>query len=338
MLSIVLMSLSTACIGLLPSFEKIGIWAPILLISLRIIQGLAISSEYNGVAAYLSFQNHLKNKFGLLCSITPIAVWSGYFSGNLLISLLTRGYTLENMPQWCWRGPFIVSGLLVCITGLWLRLSMSKGAPTKQVRIPLFTVIKSQKKQIFCCAFLSGYVGVAFFIFLGYLPGYLQKHEGYSLHQAFSISNYLSLLTIGGTIISGLLSDKIDRLLIMKVSAIGIILCAFGLLALGHIDLLLIFSAIAILTGLFNGPLPAVLAQMFYQEQRYTGSALAHNIGLGWIGAGTAQLGLTMTTHWFALGTHMLMYLALFAFFALLSLTALSQFNTNKLLPEPLTS
>ena len=328
-LSIIVMSLSTLGIGCLPGFSSIGYFAPVLLILFRICQGLAVSSEYSGIGVYLSQRLDLAPRFGSLCSITVIATWLGYFVGNYLMSITN----MISDATWRWRVPFIATGVIVGVVGSWLRVSMNKGLPEKQVRIPFVSLLKTQKKEIGICMILSGFVGVACYMLLSYFPGYCQKYYGYSLEQAFALRDYLVLITISVTIFSGWLSDKVNRLSIMKVSAVLLLvvtICCLFLKLWFDWDLLMIqFLTVAIVIGLFSGPLPAVLAESFREEQRYTGSAFGHNIGIGWLGVGTAQWGLLLTYQFINNECHILVYCAFFCVAAIVGLTLLSKSHSG---------
>lgn len=330
--SIVIMSISTMSMGLLPGYDQIGLVAPLSLIFLRILQGLAVSAEYNGAGVYLSGLSRVKKRFGFLCSLTVISTLLGLLTGSLLISQISKGYFPEALPEYRWRLPFIISGLSVFIIGLWLRMSMDQGMPEKRVKLPFLNLIKTQKSEVISCIFLTGFGSVSSYAVLGYLPIYLQKNFHYSLQESLMLSVKFCFITLLTTILSGYFCDKFKRLSIMKYSIFSLLITyiimtmtlPFSNETLFFIEVLLL----SIFTGTFVGPLPAVLVEVFSQEQRYSGSALGYNIGTGWLG-GTAPLFMSLIYQSHPFQEILILYPILFSIFAYIGILLLP--NKNKL-------
>lgn len=289
LISMVLMSLSTIAIGFLPGYEKWGIYAPLTLILLRSIQGFSFSAEYTGASTYLSLRKK-NHHLGLLSSITVIAICLGQLSGSFWISKLTEGYTLETLPEWRWRMPFIISGILLGITGILLRLNMPNYRPAKIVSIPFLHLIKYQRKETFICILLSAFVGIKSYSIFGYLPPHLQKFLGIPLHESLKIASYATLIELFSVLIVGYLSDKIGRLKMIQFALILITISALGtFLSIQSQNSNAVMMWILLLSfgsGAFSAGMPALLAENFNEEQRYSGSAISYNIGLS-IGGST---------------------------------------------------
>lgn len=123
LVTIMIMGLSTFVVGLLPNYETIGIAAPIILISLRLLQGLALGGEYGGAATYVA-EHAPRNKRGAFTAWIQTTATLGLFL-SLIVILLTRNFTGADFDVWGWRIPFLVSILLLGVS-LWIRLSLSE--------------------------------------------------------------------------------------------------------------------------------------------------------------------------------------------------------------------
>jgi len=287
LISMGLMSVATISMGFLPAYERLGIFAPLCLMLLRAMQGFAFSAEYTGPSTYLSL-NSRKN-LGLLSSITIVAMCLGQLSGSQWISVLTSANTVETLPEWKWRMPFIISGILVGGVGILLRLNMPNLKPPKVVRVPFLSLMKSQKKETLVCIFLAMFVGIKSYALFGYLPPHLQKFLGIPMHESLNVASTATLVMMFSTLFAGWLSDKIGRARVLHWSLIGMGIAAlFAFRYIQDQNASMAFLWIYILafgSGTYSGAIPALLAEVFKQEQRFSGSALSYNIGVSIGGA-----------------------------------------------------
>ena len=130
MLTVWMMGIATACIGLLPSFSQIGWWAPVLLVLLRAVQGFAVGGEWGG-AALLAVESAPKNKKAFYSSGVQVGYGVGLLLSTGLVSLISASTTDEQFLSWGWRLPFLFSVVLV-LAALWIRNGMAESAEFEQ--------------------------------------------------------------------------------------------------------------------------------------------------------------------------------------------------------------
>lgn len=294
--SMILLCLSTSLIGVIPNYSQINIYAPISLLLLRIIQGLSVSPEYTGPSVYLSQFKENKNYFNLKCSITCITALLGMTSGSIIIAKLTDGFTVDNLPEWRWRAPFIISGLLVGIVGLILRLNMQKVKQERKNYYPIKSMWFLQKKETILAILVSGFSGMLAYSVFGFIGTFLSTYRHFSLHDSLLIIGKSSIFVAIGHIISAFLADKYGRKIVMVVSSfnISIFSCItyFFITYRSLREIYFILILYSITQGCFTGIIPAFLAKLFKKNHKFTASCLSHNIGIAWLG-GTTPVTLT---------------------------------------------
>lgn len=291
--SIVLMALTTMLCGLIPTYAYWGIWAPVTLLCLRMLQGFSVSAEYNGGSIYI-IENSTKNK-GLLCSIASFSCGLGIMTGSFVMMMLTAGYTADTLPQWHWRLPFIVGGLLIGITGYFLRRSMhinnTSNPEIVKIKNPLIHLLKNEKMALFRCFCISGYNGVSAYVIYTYFASYLQTHLSINMHDALKFSTIGTCLSIISALTFGHLSDRFGRKNIMLSAALAMMVLVvpmFSLINTGHAFAIIIgLGCLSICSGAFGGPMNAAIVEMFATQNRYTGASLGYNLGVTLAG-GTA--------------------------------------------------
>jgi MHS family shikimate/dehydroshikimate transporter-like MFS transporter len=287
--SVVLMGASTVAVGLLPTYDQIGIWAPILLLCVRMIQGLAVAGEYGGALTML-VENAGIGRRGLWGCVVGVGAASGHMLGTAAFALMS--YMPPNdFIRWGWRIPFLVSALLV-VVGLWIRLGISespvfldlkrreRSKPIK-TKVPIVDLFATQYRQI----------SQTFLVMLGVFSVSLLIGPfaiSYSIDSGFSRNMVLTASTVAWTvdavvmIFSAWLSDRIGRkpvfiigAVLMAIATPALLLIANGgspgLLALGFV-----LSGIA--HGFFFGPTGAYLAEMFHTGSRYTGVSVGYQL------------------------------------------------------------
>lgn len=294
--SLALMCISTTLIGCLPGYGEIGIIAPICLALLRFLQGFAISPEYNGAPVYLSFQKKASKKLGTLCSVNGIATILGIISAGCVISLVTHGYKIDEIPDIRWRMVYIISSMVIGGAGLLLRLSMSEQEDREKCSetFPLLLGLKSQWREMLSCFFVSGYSAAIFYMFFAYLPAFLQNKKGYLIGESLIVINCGAILMAVMLFISACLSDKLGRIRVIKNACLSLVLffpifwwsVSSSYQALHYVAVVLISISI----GAFIGPLPSLLVEYFYERQRFSSSSVVHNFASAILGGSSPYL------------------------------------------------
>lgn len=293
-----IMGIATFGMGLLPTYQAIGIWAPILLITLRLIQGLGIGGEWGG-ALLLAVEYAPPGKRGLFGSVPQMGVTIGMMLGTLALSIMTL-LPEGSFMTWGWRVPFILSALLV-LFGLWIRKGIDETPSFKEVqakgdipKVPLVTTLQTHWREVLIAIGAKVVETAPFYIFGTFVVSYATTYLDFSNR---AVLNAVMIATIITTIlipIMGSLSDKIGRKPLYIFGTVGMILYAFPyfwLIQQGSVLLLTIATIIGL--GIIWAPITAVLGTMFSEifsaEVRYTGISLGYQIGAALAG-GTAPL------------------------------------------------
>lgn len=323
--SILLMAISTMFCGLIPTWESWGIWAPIALISLRLLQGFSVSAEYNGGSIYI-IENTTRHR-GFLCSITSFSCGLGILTGSLVIMLMTSGYTTETLPEWRWRLPFVAGGLLIGMTGYFLRKNMiwdTNSHPQQKVKMPLIHLLKNEKSALLRNFLISSHNGVSAYVIYTFFASYLQTYLSINIHEALKFSTIGSCISIFSALLFGHFSDLFGRKTILVLSSSAMVLLVipmFLLINTGQAWAILIgYGVLSVCSGAFGGPMNAAVVEMFAMQNRYTGASLGYNLGVTLAG-GTAPFIISYVLNISGYPLVVPVYLIIFA---LLAISALS--------------
>lgn len=287
---LLLMTLATALIGVMPTYAAIGVAAPLLLTLLRMFQGLFAGGEFGGAVSLMT-EFAPKGKRGLFGAWQSLTVALGLLAGAGLVALLAALLPREQLHDWGWRIPFLLA-LPMGAVALWLRLKLQEtptfrqaqqkdapGAPAA-AEVTLGSVLKTIVLGI---GRMMGW-SAAGYTFLVVMPSYLQTSLHASFQQAL-VATVLANVGFALTILpAGILSDKLGRKTVMLTAVIAVILFTFPLLHLLQDPQGSLFAkGAAVLTagavvGLLAGPGPAMLAEMFPTRVRYTGLGLAYSL------------------------------------------------------------
>ncbi len=326
---LVLMTLATAAIGIVPVYASIGIAAPLIVTLLRILQGLFAGGEYGGAVSLMT-EFAPRGKRGLYGAWQSFTVALGLLAGAGIVALLSTLLSPEALHDWGWRIPFFPA-LPMGAVALWLRVSMEE--------TPSF--VQQQEKPVVTQAstaatFKTILMGIgrvmvwsaAGYTYLVIMPTYLQS----ALHTGFNRALLIAVISNIGfafTIIpSGMLSDRIGRRTVMIIATVLLLILALPLLKILQAESsTLAVKAIVVLiagglVGMLAGPGPAMLSEMFPTRVRYTGLGLAYSLSNA-IFSGCAGLiitGLIKETGNLDIPAYYVMATAVVSIFALMTL------------------
>lgn len=297
-LTLSLMGVATFGMGLLPTYQAVGIWAPILLITLRLVQGLGIGGEWGG-ALLLAVEYAPAEKRGLFGAIPQMGVTIGMLLGTVALSIMTL--LPENaFMTWGWRIPFIFSALLVFF-GLWIRKGIDETPSFKKVKesgevpkLPIVETLKNYWREVLIAVGAKVVETAPFYIFSTFVVSYATANLGFSRTATLTAVMIATIITTILIPIMGNLSDKIGRKNLFIGGTIGMALFAFPYFwLLQQKSVLLLIVATVIGLGVIWAPITAVLGTMFSEifdaKIRYTGITLGYQIGAALAG-GTAPL------------------------------------------------
>lgn len=298
MITITLMGIATVCVGFLPTYAQVGIWAPILLVSLRLLQGLSAGGEIGGSAVYLTEHAGESNR-GFKTSFLQLMGPLGILVSTLQIALLQTHLTPEEFLSWGWRVPFWVSLILLLVafkarmaleeTPIYLQLSKTES----QSKSPLRDNLKDPetRKRMFLLFFcISAGGAVLFFCVQVYTSIFLKTTVRISPQLVDQLSVYATVSLLPLTVFAGWLSDKIGRKPVVVSGLIlgaTLILPAFHFLQENSGSILLVVSVLiglSAILALVVGPQTALLAELFPAKTRNSAATLPHNLAAGWIG------------------------------------------------------
>jgi metabolite-proton symporter len=282
------MGLATFAIGLLPTYATIGVWAPILLVALRFVQGLAAGGEWGG-AALMAVEYAPADKRGFYGSFPAMGVPLGLILSNGVFLILSTTLTDDQFADWGWRLAFLSSIVLV-IVGMFIRLAIAESpeferikAENKQVKFPLGEVVRKSPKQVLLA--LGAHLGINAmgYLFLVYALSYMTKVLDFSRNDTLIALVCASLLWLAALGPAGRLSDRIGR---RKVFMFGTAAMAvwsalfFPLMNFGNLPMALVaLGGMALTLGISYGPQAALFAEMFSTGVRYSGASLGYQLG-----------------------------------------------------------
>jgi metabolite-proton symporter len=295
--SLVLMGLSTVCIGLLPTYSTIGIMAPILLVTLRLIQGAALGGEWGG-AVLLAVESSPLDKRGFFGSFPAMGIPLGMLLGTLSISLMSL-LPEQQFLSWGWRIPFLLSALLVVI-GLWIRMGLEETSAFKEekekgnvVKIPLFEILRNHWKAVLISLGAKCVEVGPFYIFTTFFIGYATE-IGFTRTTTLNVITIASLVTTICIPLMGILSDKIGRKRVFLLGTSALAAFSFPyfyLLSLKSVFWVYAISifALGILWSSIASIICTMFSEMFNTNVSYTGITLGYQSGSALFG-GTAPI------------------------------------------------
>lgn len=297
-LTLSFMGIATFLMGVLPTYGQIGMWAPVLLILLRLLQGLGLGGEWGG-ALLLAVEYAPKEKRGLFGSVPQMGVTIGMLMGTIALSIMTL-LPEEQFLSWGWRVPFLLSALLV-IFGLWIRKGIEE-TPTFQKtqkegeipKLPIADTFKYHWREVLIATGAKVVETAPFYIFGTFIVSYGTQNLNYSQTATLTAVTIATIITTILMPIMGSLSDKVGRKKLYVGGTILMILYAFPYFWLIHQDstgYLIVATVIGL--GIIWAPITAVLGTMFSEifsaNVRYTGISLGYQIGAA-VAGGTAPL------------------------------------------------
>ncbi|MDJ1182046.1 MFS transporter [Roseofilum casamattae] len=295
-ISVILMAIPTFMLGLLPTYKQIGIAAPIILILLRLVQGLSVGGEFTGSVTYVA-ETAPQTRRGFATSFVNVGSTVGLLLGLGIVTLITHLLSDANMYAWGWRIPFLLGGILG-VTGLYIR----SGLPDSEVfeqhqqerQVPLLGALqKSLVPMLQAMVYAGGYTSV-YYIAMVYIPTYLDRFTGISRTSVLIINVVALALQMLLLPLFGWLSDSTLRrkswLLLTAISLVPIGLATFWLLLQPNpygVWLAQIGLAIALVPLLASSPV--MMVELFPTETRLTAYSLSFNLGASIMG-GTSLL------------------------------------------------
>lgn len=285
--TMLVMGVSTMVVGLLPTYESIGLWGAILLTVLRALQGIAVGGEWSG-SVLMAGEWAPPGRRGFATSFAQMGSPLGAIMANSALAIMSSTLDEAAFFEWGWRVPFLASIVLILI-GVWVRIGTLESpvftaikAERKIVRAPVVEVLKSSWREVLMTMLLRTGQLAPFYITTTYILSYGTQALG--LDRA-DLLNAVSIRAVGSLAVlplAGYLSDLYGRKRIIGIGCVGTGLWVFGLFALMNtrsMPLVILGLFIdGILQDLQYGPQAAIIADNFPASRRYTGSGLGYHL------------------------------------------------------------
>jgi MFS family permease len=316
MITLILMGVATFCTGLLPTYDQVGIWAPIMLVALRVLQGFSLGGEYGG-AILMTVEHAGPRRRGLFGAIVNTGVGWGLLMATLAYLALSQ-LPDEAFYTWGWRIPFLASIILVGV-GLFIRLKIEESpefeAVKKQGKVterPVVEVLRRFPLRVvlMCMAYLSS--GVTFYVATVFSLSYGTLVVGVSRTLMLTVVSISLCVSIPAMIFFGWFSDRYDKRKIFLYSTIAMMLVPylwFSLVSTGNQLLMQLgFIALILCHAANYGTLPGFFSGVFPAYIRYSGLSLGYTLGAvlaGGFAPITATYLLDVTHSWVAIAIYM---------------------------------
>ncbi len=288
-LSVLLMGFGTFAVGLLPTYEQIGMWAPIILVVLRFFQGFAVGGEWGG-AVLMSLEHAPPHRRAFYASFPQAGVPAGVVLSTGAIAIITEVFSEEALLAWAWRLPFLMSILLVAV-GLWVRLRVTESPEflalqkeKEPPKVPASDVVKSHKRALTAGMLASLAPNAMFYLASTFFLSYATTTLGVPRNTVLVALIVAATLEVVTLPLFTVLADRWTTRRFLVVASI--------LVAVGAVPVLLLinlataagvfaayFIALPVLHAVSYGVVAGFTADLFPAEVRYTGSSMAYQFG-----------------------------------------------------------
>lgn len=329
-LSIIIMSLATFLIAFLPTFQQAGLWAPALLLLVRLVQGFSASGEYAGASAFLA-EYAPDNKRGFYTSIVPASTAAGLLLGSLFVTVMLAVLTAEQMQSFGWRLPFLLAAPLGLI-GRYIRIKLEDSPKFKAMEqshqvsdAPVKLLFTTHRRAFIIAIGVTMLNAVGFYTILSYMPTYLSVELKVSESDSFLATTIALTAYIGLIFLMGKLSDRFGRKTMLVVASLFFIALTVPLFSylgsVGLVGMILIQIAFGAMLTMNDGTLPCFLSEIFPTQIRYSGFALSFNLANAVFG-GTAPFvatwliqatGNKLAPAWYLVGAALIALVAMLA-------------------------
>lgn len=296
LISSLLIGVMTVALGCLPTYSQIGIKATIILLIVRFLQGLSVGGEYMNSAIFL-VEHASEKRRGFYGAMTNIGGGVGSAWAALIVWFLVSWFTSQEIEAWAWRLPFWL-GFINLILSLYLRWKMDETPVFKNLKtaskFPILDALTTEKLNM-CKAFaLVALQGISYYTITVYFTLWAVQSKIVSTQQTFASTCVAIMVNIAGAIISGLVSDRLGRKIVLLTGVIGLLVATpmvFHAILVHKTAVAFIWgqSIFGLLFGVYNGSLPTALTEMFPARVRCSAMSVSYNLAAGIFG-GTAPL------------------------------------------------
>ncbi|MBB6735280.1 MFS transporter [Cohnella sp. CBP 2801] len=295
--TLLMMSLATLSIGLIPSYASIGATASVLLLLARLVQGFSTGGEYSGAMTFIA-ESTPDKKRGFLSSGLEVGTLAGYIAGSGLVTLLTYLLGESGMIAWGWRIPFFVAAP-IGLVGLYLRNHLEETPAfeameqSKESRksAPLKEMLSVHWRALAIGMVLVFFYNVVDYMVLSYMPSHLTAVLGYGETKGLLLILIVMFIMIPIVLAMGFFSDRVGNKRIIQGGLIGLLVLSLpAFLWIGSGNNGLVFAGLlclAVFLACFQGTMPSLLPALFFTDVRYGALAITYNVSASLFGGTT---------------------------------------------------
>ncbi|MFD4351198.1 MFS transporter [Nocardia sp. NPDC058518] len=305
-ISLTMMGVSTTLIGLMPTYHQIGIAAPIILVILRVVQGLGVGGEYGGATLMVIEHSHRSGRRGLYGALMSASASLGFLLASGLMAILTAVSSDSQFEGWVWRIPFLLSALLL-IVGFYIRRRLGETPMMKEalekhetVKTPLAELFRSNRRELAIALAVPFGLFAAYYIIMVFSIPFAVDQGVSNQSLLLAMVTIAQIIYLIAVVSGGALSDRFGRRLPMLAGAIGLGVWSFAffplLLSGSAAGVLTAFAVALLFLGLIYGPMGAFLAELFSTKVRLSGLSFGYQIGAA-VAGGLSPLLATFLVH-----------------------------------------
>ncbi len=300
-ISVTLMALPTLLLGLLPTYAQVGLLAPILLILVRLVQGLSVGGEFSSSGTYL-VETAPEGKRGLTGSWANIGSMTGSLLGVGAAALVTNLFAADTLAAWAWRLPFL-GGALLGTTAIFIRRNLhnserfARHDAARDDTSPLLEAFTTNRRETFLALMYAASYGTIFYLVFVYLPEWLSSQGLMARGTALAINTGMTVLVIPLMPLAAMVGDRwLPRRTWIALAIVGVGLVAVPMtiwVQASHGALVAVVALHVVSFGLLAVPLgsgPALFVEMFPERDRLSGYSVSFNIGIGIFGGLTPMI------------------------------------------------
>jgi len=330
--SLLCTTLATIAIGLLPSYETLGLAAPLILVVLRLIQGMCLGGELPGALTYAV--EAVPRRSGLACGIIIFCVNGGVLVATLVNLAIQQALPPDDVASYGWRIAFLLGGVVGCVSYV-LRRSLEESPAflrmQRRTTNPMRELIKSHGRAMVVAAGTVAVVGGFNGMLYGFVPAYLVQSVNYGAAQVAVAMTVALVVSSVGLIIAGWAGDYVARHLVLRIGA-GLlaltIVPLWSLIVAGSDHLVLLLALMSLVFSVSSGIWPGIVANLFPTRVRFSGIALSYNLSVT-ILSGVAPLVAATMINWTGMLTAPALYIAACALLTVASTFAMPSLTVD---------
>ena len=297
-LSILLMSVPTLMMGLLPTYQTVGVAAPLALLVLRLLQGAAVGGEVPGAWVFVS-EHVPARRIGYACGTLTAGLTGGILLGSLVATGVNTAWTPQDVLDWGWRVPFLlggVFGLVAMYLRRWLHetpvFAEMQQKRTLAAEMPLKAVLRRHRGAVVVSMALTWMLSAAIVVVILMTPTFLQKIYGFDARAALTANSLATLCLAVGCVLAGVLADRLGARRVIFFGALLLAASSYALYTSIHTrpDLLLPLYALTGLAVGTVGAVPYVLVRAFPAQVRFSGLSFSYNVAYAIFGGLTPMI------------------------------------------------